>query len=305
MTGLPEDKSSQLLESREPERSAARRRPPPWDLLVMSRETLRLVHLPGRGAVVVGRTAPATVVVDDPEVSPLHLRLAIGPRFTVEDLGSERGTWMWDTRVAPGRPHAFLPGQPIAIGSTVLMLSGRQRSPRLRRLWTEGELASLLDDECVRSRRTGAQFAWALIDVTAGEPLAGDGPLTLDLLTRLDQTLPPPHLLGRLRPRQLAALLVGAPGPQIEAQLRQLDLSLRLGGYLPRIGVAFFPEDGLAGPALWHRAERRARALFRLDAGDHAFRGSSWCHPPASTHTYTHRVSSPTSIIFVPDPQLD
>jgi hypothetical protein len=271
----------------------------------MNREALRLVHLPRRGAVTVGRSPAAAVVVDDPQVSPLHLRLSLSPRFAVEDLGSERGTFMWDSRVPPGEPSPVLPGQAIAIGATVLMLRRHQPAPRVRRLWTHTELAGLLDDECVRSSRTGARFAWAFIDVAAAEADADHHrDVTLDLLTRLDQALPPPHLFGRLAPRQVEALLVAAPGRKIEDQLRELGLSLRLGGYRPRIGVSFFPDDGATGLLLRHRAELRARALNLVDDVDSDDQRPSWLSWTLAGHL-VRRVQKRPSFIFMPDLQTD
>jgi tetratricopeptide (TPR) repeat protein len=68
-----------------------------------------------KAAVIVGRMAPADVVVDDDSVSRRHAELRrSGPGYTVRDLGSANGTYIEDERCAGERP--LRPGDVVKFG---------------------------------------------------------------------------------------------------------------------------------------------------------------------------------------------
>ncbi|MBX3258747.1 MAG: FHA domain-containing protein, partial [Labilithrix sp.] len=69
------------------------RREPRVSLVFYFRDGAKIV-VPGPTPLVVGRSWPADVVVDDPSVSRAHARFFVGPDGGVvfEDLGSKNGT---------------------------------------------------------------------------------------------------------------------------------------------------------------------------------------------------------------------
>jgi len=76
----------------------------------------------GTSAILIGRAADATIVLDDDFVSNEHTRLV--PRDThwiVEDLGSTNGTWINKEKVIT--PTVLVPGAKLQIGRTSLELS--------------------------------------------------------------------------------------------------------------------------------------------------------------------------------------
>jgi pSer/pThr/pTyr-binding forkhead associated (FHA) protein len=76
----------------------------------------------GTSAILIGRAADATIVLDDDFVSNQHTRLV--PRdmhWIVEDLGSTNGTWIDKEKVIT--PTVLVPGAKLRIGRTSLELS--------------------------------------------------------------------------------------------------------------------------------------------------------------------------------------
>ena len=103
-------------------------------LLVVTSAAVDVVTLPPACQMVVGRSAPADVVVDEPGVSRLHLRLQRSERgVEVIDLGSRNGT----TIAAAGQGVSSVPahvavavvaGDVIGVGSVRLHLLGGPRA---------------------------------------------------------------------------------------------------------------------------------------------------------------------------------
>jgi len=91
-------------------------------LLVMSDSALAAVPLPPVGVLTVGRSSKASIRIDDPRASREHIRLHLGEEIQVEDLNSANGTVLRDERLLPDKPQAAYPGEPIKVGSTVLMV---------------------------------------------------------------------------------------------------------------------------------------------------------------------------------------
>src|SRR4051812_3455306 len=59
--------------------------------------------LPNLGALVIGRGVGVDVRIDDPSISRRHVRLHLGPRLRVEDLGSSNGTRVRDRVIPTGQ----------------------------------------------------------------------------------------------------------------------------------------------------------------------------------------------------------
>ena len=227
---------------------------PALELIAMSLQNSVAIPLLGYGEVVVGRALDADVPLADPRVGHRHARLTILPgSLSVEDLGSEAGTFLREVRLPPGQRAGLLLGEPLRIGDTALVV--RRRSPRmeLRRLWSPLEFSALVEDECLRAHRRPSAFSVAHLALGPG------GQRLSDLIAQVDRALPPPHMLGSAPGGGLQALLVAIPPMLMSACLRRLTRSLRERGYDVGLGLAWFPRDARTSVSLQALAQRRAR----------------------------------------------
>jgi transcriptional regulator with PAS, ATPase and Fis domain len=94
-----------------------------WALLVSGAGMSKVFVLPGRGEVVIGRDAACEVALDHERLSRRHARIAIGERWTLEDLGSRNGTHLRGAKLAA--PTEIVPGEPIAIGPFTAVIVSR------------------------------------------------------------------------------------------------------------------------------------------------------------------------------------
>jgi len=82
-------------------------------------QTLRLE----RGLLTIGRGADNDLVLQDTQVSRHHAELRRrGDQWFLVDLGSTNGTFVGGTRLRPDQAWPVLPGVPIQIGDTLLVL---------------------------------------------------------------------------------------------------------------------------------------------------------------------------------------
>jgi two-component system, NtrC family, response regulator AtoC len=70
----------------------------PLELAIFAGEEVRVVPLPARGSVALGRAEGNDVRVDHPSVSRRHAILHLGPPLRLEDLGGKNGTFVRDPR---------------------------------------------------------------------------------------------------------------------------------------------------------------------------------------------------------------
>jgi S-DNA-T family DNA segregation ATPase FtsK/SpoIIIE len=100
---------------------------------------LRVVGGPAAGRTIalpaaehkIGRLRYASVVLNDPDVSPVHLILSVAPSgaVTIRDMGSERGTFLSGKRVVTAS-EAVAPGECIQAGKSLLLVGPhRPREP--------------------------------------------------------------------------------------------------------------------------------------------------------------------------------
>jgi hypothetical protein len=92
--------------------------------LVVTEGSLRGTTLTlGQAAVLIGRGADCTLVLDDEYASTKHVRITANPAgdgWVVEDLQSTNGTVLGREKLTT--PAPFEPGTPLRIGKTVLEL---------------------------------------------------------------------------------------------------------------------------------------------------------------------------------------
>ena len=100
-------------------------RPAGWILLVTAPDGVRVHAVPDQGEVVIGRDAGSDIVLDDAQISRRHIRIVIGDRCRVEDLGSRNGTSYRGTALSARVPTELIPGESVVVGPFSLMLLPR------------------------------------------------------------------------------------------------------------------------------------------------------------------------------------
>ena len=91
-------------------------------LIVMEHGALSRYQLPLTGSLRIGRAEDSDVMLRGAAASRGHALLHIGPTLELEDLGSRNGTRIRDKRLARGERGPLRTGEPIHIGSTVLVV---------------------------------------------------------------------------------------------------------------------------------------------------------------------------------------
>ena len=221
-------------------------------VLVMSPDAFLSLPLPASGTIDVGRSSKCPIRLEDPLASREHARLHVGPAeggvsLHIEDLGSANGTRVRDTPISPGDFAAFLPGEAITIGSTVLMVQHNRPAVGLRRLWSHGYFESRVEDECARAGSTGASFALARVRLLGSTPWTNVVPI-------LVRTIPLPHLFAAYGPRDYEILFVESSVDDVTKLVETLAADLARSGIEARHGVAWYPRDGRSADALLSRA---------------------------------------------------
>ncbi|HJL16898.1 MAG TPA: sigma 54-interacting transcriptional regulator [Sandaracinaceae bacterium LLY-WYZ-13_1] len=135
---------------------------PRASLVVYHRDQVKVMPLPPDGELVVGRSWPADVVVDDPSLSRRHAcfaRLREGVR--VHDLGSTNGTHLGGERIA----EALLgPGDAVTLGSVTISVNlAAANAPLLEGLESYERFHAHLADEIVRARTFHRPLALVMV----------------------------------------------------------------------------------------------------------------------------------------------
>jgi two-component system response regulator AtoC len=227
-------------------------------VLVMSPDAFISLPLPNDGFVDVGRSAKCSVRLDDPLASREHARLHVGAEadgvvLAIEDLDSANGTRVRDKFVSPRLPIAFLVGEAITIGSTVLMVQQSRSVLGSRRLWSHAYFESRLEDRCTGAL-AGASFAIARLHLTDKIPW----PKVVPILVR---NIGAPHFFAAYGPRDYEVLFVEVSAAEVAQQMKSLSEDLRRSGIDSRHGLVWYPEDGRSADALL----ARANALVKRD----------------------------------------
>jgi DNA-binding NtrC family response regulator len=127
--------------------------PPPLQarflLLLKGRAGVQVAELGPAAAKIVGRTAPADLVVDDASLSRQHARIRWQPEgVLVEDLGSKNGT---RSAGVPVESVLVRPGMAVELGNVTLLV--RQAQDVERRGFEDFErFVSRIEDELLRAR---------------------------------------------------------------------------------------------------------------------------------------------------------
>jgi two-component system response regulator AtoC len=147
---------------------------PAFRLLLKLPSDFRVIELPTRGRVVIGRSDNADVCVDDPMVSRQHARLAIRDgTFALEDLASVNGIFFRGNRVPAGVRVRIEPGEVFFSGSTLLVLD-RATAPVTYNADSDSPIWLGMEDVEVLARRVASRDVSLMLD---GETGVGKGVL--------------------------------------------------------------------------------------------------------------------------------
>ena len=139
--------------------AAAKRRP---FLLVYHKDRVETVHVPPGGEIVVGREAPADVVIPDGSLSRRHARFTLeDSAIVVEDLGSTNGTRVGRRKITREILRA---GDAVTLGAITI---GVHALPAAQASFLDLEdhdsLRAAIEAEITRARFFGRSFALATI----------------------------------------------------------------------------------------------------------------------------------------------
>ncbi len=95
----------------------------PRRLMVGTGQNVTTHVIPDEGIVTVGRAPEATIRIENPSVSRLHVRLHLGAVVRVEDLGSANGTRIAGKRLTANELTPIPPGQVVEIGTSWVMVA--------------------------------------------------------------------------------------------------------------------------------------------------------------------------------------
>ena len=125
----------------------------PRALLVMGASGTRVIALPERGELSIGRAEACDVRVDDEKVSRRHAVLRVGDVVELVDIGSRNGTVVGSHKLAPRETVTLQLSDVVTLGGTVLRL--QRTAPTTIRVWSAAEYEALFNEERERADRTG------------------------------------------------------------------------------------------------------------------------------------------------------
>jgi len=233
-------------------------------VLVSGPDVHATIRLPASGPLVIGRDDDAQIRILDPQASRQHALLHVGTTVEVEDLGSTNGTRLGTDRLPANRRVPLAVGQAILIGSTTLLLQYQWVAARTR---THGHFYDRLVAECAHCEGDGeASFGLLRIHIapSTGATTAVDAMIEVtrpgDLLASYAsgeyELLLPDSGLGKCQ--EIAAGIAEALGKVATG---------------PRLGLAFFPRDGVSPGALL------AHACAEVRGGEGKVEGVVVNHP--------------------------
>lgn len=121
---LAEEPVSQAPEPTAPAEARMERAAGSLELHITRRgEATRIVQLVKNQKLIIGRVAESDIVLNDNRVSRRHCEIAVeNNQVTIQDLGSNNGTFMGKIKLIPRQPEVLLPGSAIRIPPFTLRL---------------------------------------------------------------------------------------------------------------------------------------------------------------------------------------
>jgi DNA-binding NtrC family response regulator len=203
--------------------------------------------LPDSGQVEIGRSEDADIRIDHRSVSRNHALLTIGSRLTIADLGSSNGTRVRDAFLEPDAPVDVSLGEPIDIGSVMVVVQQRAAPTLQRQIWAHGYFEARLADECARAERTGGRFAVMRLHCSRGDA---------SIETILNRELRTMDVIGYYGPAEYEVLVPDSSREIIADTTRRLLAAF--GDLEVKIGAAEFPADARDTLGLLRKASAAA-----------------------------------------------
>jgi two-component system response regulator AtoC len=222
-------------------------------LVVSGPELHESIALPEQGTLSIGRGDNADIRILDSQSSREHARLHVGQGVWIEDLDSVNGTRLGTHRVAPREPVPWPVGMTVFIGQTALLLQERwehQAQPRVR---SHGHFFDRVVGQCARAEgNPEASFAVLRVHITAQ-------PDTARAVQAMESALRLGDLLALYAPREYEVLLPDSAADTCRDIARRLERGLQSVGAGPRLGIAFYPSDGISAGAILAHACAQVR----------------------------------------------
>ncbi len=193
--------------------------------------------LPRQDEITLGRGKLCDVRIDDPSVASRHLILRLGPPMSIEDRGSETGTFVRDVRLPPNESKQIELGEMFVVGSVMVFVREAAVVQSSRRLLTHGYFEIRVEEECARAKRTGAEFCVLRVRCNPKPP-------TVDVARVLSEVFRPYDVTALYGPGEYEVLATDVSrGPAVELATR-LAKCLNASGITAKIGVSSYPVDG-------------------------------------------------------------
>ena len=198
-------------------------------------------HPLGSAATVLGRSSKSDIVVDHASVSRAHAELTLAP-LAIRDLTSTNGVRVRGERIEPGPSVVIEVGEAVQLGDVVVLVQ-RLAARAPGRPWRGQLLDGRLAEECARSARSSAPFAFARVHVDAGG--------NLDLArAEIEATLRGTDLFAVAGEGRFQILLIDTPAGAARTVIERLVARLRARDVGARWGVALWPRDGTTAEQL-------------------------------------------------------
>jgi transcriptional regulator with GAF, ATPase, and Fis domain len=192
--------------------------------------------LPDSGHVGIGRGPDAEIRIDHPSVSRNHAMLEIGETLVIEDRGSANGTRIRDRWLQAGASAEVALGEPIDVGSVMVVVQQRSAPTQRRHIWAHGYFEARLDEECARAQRSGGTFAVVRIHCRTPDASRAVEECLCTELHAMD-------VIGYYGPSEHEALLVDIKPEDVPKITAKLASALEAAGAPSKLGVALYPND--------------------------------------------------------------
>ena len=213
-------------------------------LLIYHHDGVRVVPLTRGGELVVGRAAPAEILIRDPSLSRQHARFYLmDGQLWVEDLGSTNGTLVNGNPVTSSIVGA---GDEVTLGSVAISQHVLGPTDRLHHgFYNHDEFLACIEEEILRAQSSGRKLALLLVrSAQRGEGHVGHWCASLRKVLRP---------FDRLSFYGGHAVTIALPDVTREAALGTASAILALGRKQPTpllAGLALYPDTALSAEAL-------------------------------------------------------
>jgi DNA-binding NtrC family response regulator len=212
-------------------------------LVAISGGNVLSFSLPESGEAVIGRAPNSDVLIDDVSISRAHARLTLGPPMTICDLGSSNGTRVREVAIEANQPVPVACGEVLTVGQVSVVIQRRAVRPRARRVWAHDYFEVRVEEECLRSSRSGNPFALLRLRMTA--EISAD-----QLCDLVAGVVRGSDAIGEYGPNDYEVLLVDSAADVAEQVSQRIAAGLAENGVSVTMGLACYPRDGRSPDAL-------------------------------------------------------